>query len=550
MKTASFPSKNGRPGFSATFALGASLLLSACNPNPQQHEKAAPTAQAAVNGTFTILHTNDIHGRHRPFAVAPGNATSQTGDAGRPPSSFEHAGTVGGFAHLATAVAQVRQQRGPANVLLLDGGDTFGDDFVANQTKGAANIRLMNALGYQFMALGNHDFDYGSARTRELQQLARFPMRGANVTDKATGEPFLGDPTQVFTVGGMRVGLLSLTYHNTGLTGNPKNTAELTFGNGLEAARRYLPGLRARADVVVVLSHQGTKVDELLARQVPGIDLIVGAHSHDLITPPRQVAGVWVVQALSDAAVLGQLTVQVQNGRLTKVEGIAPTLWTDQYPADPAVAALVDSLRAPYRAQLEEVLATATGRIGRQYKSPSPFDQLAGELLREATNAEVAFLPGVGYGVSLEAGPITREALYTLLPHPSKLVTMTLTGAQLLALLEQSATNLNPGDDLKRVGGLIQSSGLAWTADLGRPTGQRVRGVQVNGQPLAPTRAYRVVTHNGMLSGIHRYTTFAQGQQIEKLDKGVTDVVEAGLRRRGTIAPPVLARVTIQAAKK
>ncbi len=549
MKTYPHPSKKARVDLSAALVLSAGLLLSACNSAPQQQKKATANAAGAVSGTFTILHTNDIHGRHRPFSVAPGNATSQTGDPGRPASSFEHAGQVGGFAHLATAVARVRQQRGAANVLLLDGGDTFGDDLLANQTKGAANIRLLNALGYQFMALGNHDYDYGSARTRELQQLARFPMRGANVTDKTTGQPFLGDPTQVFTVGGVRVGILALTYHNTGLTGNPKNTADLTFGSGLEATRRYLPALRARADVVVVLSHQGTKVDERLAREVPGIDLIVGAHSHDQITPPRQVAGVWVVQALSDAAVLGQLTVQVQNGRLSKVEGIAPTLWTNQYPADPAVAALVDSLRAPYKAQLEEVIATATGRIGRQYKSASPFDQLAGELLREATGAEVAFLPGVGYGISLEAGPITREALYTLLPHPSKLVTMTLTGAQLLALLEQSATNLNPGDDLKRVGGLIQSSGLAWTADLGRPAGQRVSGVEVNGQPLAATRAYRVVTHNGMLSGIHRYTTFAQGQQIIKLDKGVTDVVEAGLRRRGKVAPPELARVQILAAK-
>ncbi|GAA3977127.1 hypothetical protein GCM10022407_23110 [Hymenobacter antarcticus] len=127
---------------------------------------------------------------------------------------------------------------------------------------------------------------------------------------------------------------------------------------------------------------------------------------------------------------------------------------------------------------------------------------------------------------------------------------MTLTGAQLTALLEQSATNLNPGDDLKRVGGLIQSSGLDWTADLGRQAGQRVSAVQVNGQPLAATRAYRVVTHNVMLSGIHRYTTFAQGQEIKKLNKGVTDVVEAGLRRRGKVAPPVPARVQIRPAKK
>ncbi|MBT9395096.1 bifunctional metallophosphatase/5'-nucleotidase [Hymenobacter sp. NST-14] len=521
--------------------LAASWVLSSCQRALSRQEAAT------VSGSFTILHTNDIHGRHRPFAVSPGNATAQTGDPGRSPSSFERAGQVGGFAHLATAVQRVRQERGAGNVLLLDGGDTFSDDLLANLTKGAANIRLMNALGYQFMALGNHDFDYGAARTRELQQLARFPIRGANVTDKATGQPFLGEPTQVFTVGGVRVGVLALAYHNTAQTGNPDNTKELTFSSGLEAARHYVPALRARADVVVVLSHQGTKVDERLAREVPGIDLVVGAHSHDRIAPPRQVGKVWVVQALSDAAVLGQLTVQVKAGKITSVEGTAPTLWTKEFPADATIAQLVDSLRAPHRAQLEAVLATATGRIGRQYKSASPFDQLAGELLREATGAELAFLPGVGYGVSLEPGPVTREMLYTLLPHPSKLVTLELTGAQVRQLLEQTATNQNPGDDLARVGGLLQSSGLDWTADLNRPVGQRVSGVQVNGQPLDPQRPYRVVTHNGMLSGIHRYTTFAKGQNIQKLDKGVTQVVEAGLRRRGSLAPPKLARVQVVA---
>ncbi|GAB2798245.1 2',3'-cyclic-nucleotide 2'-phosphodiesterase (5'-nucleotidase family) [Hymenobacter luteus] len=528
-------------------ALGSAVLaaagtLSSCQSNSRQ-------GVASASGSFTILHTNDIHGRHRPFTVSPGNATAQTGDPGRSPSSFERAGRVGGFAHLATAVQQVRQARGAANVLLLDGGDTFSDDLLGNLTKGAANIKLMNALGYQFMALGNHDFDYGTARTRELQQLAHFPMRGANVTDRATGQPFLGEPAQVFTVGGVRVGVLALAYHNTAQTGNPDNTKELAFGSGIEAARRYVPALRARADVVVILSHQGTKVDERLAREVPGIDLIVGAHSHDRIAPPRQVGNAWVVQALSDAAVLGQLTVQVKAGKITSVEGIAPTLWTTEYPAYTKLAQLVDSLRAPHKARLEEVLATATGRIGRQYKSASPFDQLAGELLREATGAELAFLPGVGYGVSLEPGPITREMLYTLLPHPSKVVTLALTGAQVRQLLEQTATNQNPGNDMARVGGLLQTSGLNWTADLILPVSRRVSDVRVNGQPLDAQRRYRVVTHSGMLTGIHRYTTFAQGTNVLKLDKGVTEVVEAALRKRGTVAPPTPARVHIVTAK-
>ena len=139
--------------------------------------------------------------------------------------------------------------------------------------------------------------------------------------------------------------------------------------------------------------------------------------------------------------------------------------------------------------------------------------------------------------------------LYTLLPHPAKLATLELTGAQLRALLEQTATNLEPGTDLARVGGMLQSSGLDWTADLNLPIGQRVSGVQVNGQPLDQGRSYRVVTHTGMLTGIHHYTTFAAGRNIHKQDPRVTDVVEAGLQRRGTVAPPKLAAVRIVPVK-
>ncbi|MEW6613788.1 MAG: bifunctional UDP-sugar hydrolase/5'-nucleotidase [Pseudomonadota bacterium] len=506
---------------------------------------SAAAADGARSGTLTILHTNDFHGRYMPFAVAPGNATAQTGDPGRAPQSFARTGKVNGFARLATAIAQIRRERGPTNVLLLHGGDTFSDDLLGNQTRGEAIIRLMNAVGYQFMALGNHDFDYGVERTRELQRFARFPMRGANVIDQASGRPFLGDPAVILTAGGLRVGILALGYHNTDQTGSPDNTKGLRFTSGIEAAKRYVPMLRRQADVVVVLSHQGSKVDRILAREVPDIDLIVGAHSHDEIAPPERIGKVRLVQALSDAAVLGEVTIRVADGQIADVRGVAHTLWDDRYPADPGVSRLIERLRAPHRAQLEAVIATAAERIGRRYKSESPFDTLAGEILRRHAKAEVAFLPGVGYGVSLSPGPIRREDLYTLLPHPSKVVSMRLTGAQILAILEQSATNQKPENPLDAVGGLVQTAGLRWTVDLTRPIGQRIRDVAVGDAPLDPDRSYRVVTHSGMLQGIHRYGTFAEGRDIERTEDKVTDVVEAGLRAMGTVRAPALGAVTL-----
>ena len=500
----------------------------------------ACSASAAVEARgptrFTILHTNDMHGRHVPFHAAPGDATAQTGDPGRDPSQFDRAGMVGGFAYLAGAIGDVRARDGAANVLLLDGGDTFSDDFTGNATRGAAMITLMNAVGYQFMALGNHDFDYGLERTRELQALAKFPMRGANTLE--AGKPIFGDPYKIFTVGGTRVAVLALSYHNTDQTGSKANVKGLRFVSGIDVAKRYVPLLRKQADVVVLLSHQGTAVDRELARQISGVDLIVGAHSHDRIAPPERVNGVWIAQALSDDAALGELRVALDGaGRITTVDGKVIDLWNDSVRPDPAVMDMVAKVDAPSRADLDAVLGTAFDRIGRQYKSESPFDALVGAYMRAATGADIAFMPGVGYGVSIEPGPITRERLYTLLPHPTKMVTLELTGADILGILEQSATNLNPANVFDRVGGLVQTSGVDWSLDLNRPVGRRVSAVTIAGRPIAPERWYTVVTNAGLTGGLHRYD-FTGGRELKTHDQTVTQIVEDGIRRAGTIVAP------------
>lgn len=505
----------------------------------------APAGACATSGprSITILHTNDMHGRHNPIYVSPGNATAQTGDPGRSPQSFERRGWIGGAAHLAGAIQQVRRREGRDRVLLLDGGDSFGDDLLGTLTRGEAVIRIMNAIGYDMMALGNHDFDYGADRTEELQGIARFPMRGANVL--RNGSPFLGVPTLIRDIGGVQVGILTLGYHNSDRTGSSDNVRGLTFTNGIEAARRYVPGLRQRANLVIVLSHQGTKVDRELAREVSGIDLIIGAHSHDKLNPPENVNGIWIAQALSDGTMLGELTVTLGRDGISRVDGSLRELWNDQVAADPEISAIVEELRRPHRSRLETVLATAEAPIGRRYKSESPFDVLVGETLRKLTGAQVSFLPGVGYGVTLQPGPITREQVHALLPHPSKIVTMVLTGKQVLEVLEQTGTNQRPEDPLDGIGGLLQTSGLRWTIDLNQPAGRRVSNVFIGEESVAIGRDYHVVTTDGMRQGLHNYTTFARGSDVQEHLQTVTEAFEADLQRRGSIGLPRLGNVRL-----
>ena len=220
------------------------------------------------------------------------------------------------------------------------------------------------------------------------------------------------------------------------------------------------------------------------------------------------------------------------------MRGRLHTLWLEEFPEDETVARQVEALRAPYQDTLEEVIAIAGEPIGRHYRSESPFDKLVGEIICAETGAEIAFMPGVGYGVTLQPGPITREMLYTLIPHPAKLVTMRLTGDRVLEILEQCATNQAPGDPRLIVGGLVQTAGLRWSVDFAQPSGSRVSAVYVRGEAIRKDKSYHIGTNAGMARGLHKYTAFTQGQDVVIHDIQVNELAERAFANMGSGNPP------------
>jgi len=511
-----------------------SLLLAGWAYSSSEAEEKNESIRPTV---VTILHTCDFHGRHLPFMVVAEDATSQTGNPQQPDNRFQGEGLIGGFEALAAAVEKIRKNQGEQNVLLLHSGDTFSDDLLGNLTEGEAIIRMMNAVGYDYMALGNHDFDYGVSQTRRLQNLATFPMRGANIVEEETEQPFQGRPFNIFQVADVKVAVLALGYHNTHQTTAPKNIRGLRFTNGIETARHYVPKLRREADVVVILSHQGTAVDKVLAKEVDGIDLIVGGHSHDRLHPAITINHTKIVQAMSDTAALGEVRISLTGGKITTIEDELHLLWERDF-SNRDMATLIAEIRRPHRGKLEEVIGIVKTSISRQYKYESPFDLLVADLLRQQTKADVALLPGVGYGVTLPPGKVNREALHTLLPHPVKLATFQLTGRQIQSLLEQSATNLTADNPLDRVGGLIQTSGMTWTIDLTQGEGKPIRDVRINGTPLVMDKSYRVASHQGMLNGIHRYDELLKAEDVQISDERVVDIVERHFQQADSISAP------------
>ena len=486
---------------------------------------------------ITVLHTNDIHGSYKPFYAFKGNATAQTGDSVDNYMTFPKNGEIGGFARIASAIKSIRSKKDSTSVLLLDGGDTFSDDLLSNITKGEVVISLMNELDYDMMVLGNHDFDYGLERTKELARLANFPMRAANVIDSTTNEPIFNEAYKIIEKNNVRIGVLPIAYRNTNLTGNPKNMEGIRFEQGLSTIKKYLPELRAKSDIIIVLSHEGMSVDKIIAEEIDGIDLIVGAHSHDLIQPPYKSNGTFVVQAMSDAAVLAETELIIENKRLKDINTNYHFLYADEWEEDEKILKSIQDYRFEHKKELEEYVAMAKTPIGRQYKEESPFDKLVTSILMDEMSSDVAFMPGVGYGITLQ-NKIHKEDVFKLIPHNSKIITLNLTGKQLLELLEQTATNLKPKDKMDTVGGLLQSSGMEYTLDLSKLPDDRIRNIQIGGKAIDLNKRYKVATHSGMLNGIHNYTQFAEGTNIQITEINLNDFIVQKLQEMKDINFP------------
>ena len=493
---------------------------------------------ASQPGTgFTILHTNDLHG----------HITSWQGWEG------ELAGkTVGGMDRLASVVQQIRGAIGASNVLLLDAGDTLGDTMIADETKGKTIIEVMNTIGYNAMVVGNHEPDFTARVLKQRVAEAKFPVLAANIIETRTGK-FFTQPFIIKDVNGIRVGILGIAYPNTPFTTAKMNVQDLEFRDAVATVRSFIPKLKtAGAQIVIVLSHYGLSSDIKLAQQVPGIDIIVGGHSHNRMKNALREHNTLIVQAGAHGSDVGRLDLEVVKGKIVGHQHRLITLDNAVIPRDPQVGSLIDRALATHATKLNEYLAetrtplsraqTIAGETPRKRDQESLADSLFADIIREKTQADVVILPGLGYGVAIGAGKITANDLRNLIPHDSKTVTMTLTGDQIKEILEQSLENTYTDDPKQKVGGIVQVSGITFKYNAAGSYPQRLIAVRVNGAPLVMDRTYKIATNSLLAQGGHHYKSFLMGKNIEEKETQYL-LVKKALQQRGTIQAPVPGRI-------
>ena len=465
-------------------------------------------ALAARNrpATLTILHTNDIHGHLIPWQGWDGDLRGKT---------------VGGLGRLAGAIAREREAAGEGNVLLLDAGDLIGDTMLADLTEGKALVEALNFLKYEALTIGNHEPDFGTDALKRRMAEAAFPTIACNLTEKATGKLFT-KPYFIREVAGVKVGVLGLAYPKTARTTAPKNVAAVEFHPPGLAVKEYLPRLRADgAEIVVVLSHLGLGADQQLAWELEGIDVIVGGHSHNRMPEAETVGTTLIVQAGAHGSDLGRLDLTIGAGRVTAHKRTLIPLTHDTVPADLAAEQLLARLLEPHREELDRVVGQAAGWLvraqtlagqkARRRDEESPVDSLFADILRAATEADVCFLPGVGYGLAIPPGPVTAALLRQLVPHDGQVVTMRLKGAQVREVLEQAVENAFTDDPTVKVGGMIQVSGLRFRYDPSAAKGRRVWSVERVDGRWDDDADYTVATNSMLAAGGHNQRTLTEG---------------------------------------
>ncbi len=520
-------------------------------------------------GNVSFMHFTDCHAQLNPIYFREPSVNLGVSEAiGRPPHlvgenllkyfkiapgtpaahaftylNFEQAaqtyGKVGGFAHLATLVKQVRASR--PHALLLDGGDTWQGSATALWTKGQDMVDACKLLGVNLMT-PHWEFTLGAERVNEIIEKdfagsIEFLAQNVHTSDF---EDQVFKPYVMREMSGVSVAVIGQAFPYTPIANPRYMVPDWTFGIKDDHMQMMVDKARGEgAQVVVVLSHNGMDVDIKMASRVTGIDAIMGGHTHDGVPAPVIVTNgggkTLVTNAGSNSKFLGVLDFDVQGGKVRDFRYKLMPIFANLLPADAEMAAYINKARAPYEAKLSETLAISEGLLYRRGNFNGSWDQLIVDGLMAVKDAEIAFSPGFRWGTTILPGQaITRDHLMdqVAITYPATTVS-NLTGANIKTILEDVCDNLfNPDPYYQQGGDMVRVGGLEYTCDPLAASGNRISDMRLNGKSVDAGKAYKVAGWAPVAEGV-------QGEPI-------WDVMETYLKSEKTIKARKLNMPTVK----
>ncbi len=513
------------------------------------------TGQAAERAWVTVLSTTDLHGNLLPIDYYTDQPDTR------------------GLAKIATLVRQARAEN-PTGTLLVDSGDVIQGSPLQylhntrNNTPPDAMMRAMSALGYDAMTVGNHEYNFGLTVLEKARREATFPWLSANTYRAGTAETY-HRPYIVKDVGGVRVGILGLTTAGVPFWENAANYTGLEFREPLAEAKKWVSVLRGaeRVDLVVITMHMGLEEDlrtgiaspgqvryeneaVAIARQVPGIDLILMGHTHREI-PGVVVNGVLLAQANLWGRHLARADVYLERGDdrvwhvAAKQARTIPVL--PQTAIDPEIAAIAE----PYDREARTWLSRQIGESAEELTalearvSDTALIDLVQRVQLESGQADVSMAAVFNRQARIPKGRVSVRDIAGLYIYDNTLVVLQVTGQQLRAALEHSARFFKEYVPGQRPADLVderipdynfdQAEGVDYDLDISQPVGQRVRNLRFKGQPVTAAQTFRLATNNYRVSGGGGYDMYKDAPVVMRSSQEIREMIIDWVEKGGRI---------------
>lgn len=459
--------------------------------------------EPSVNLGVGTMHGEWPHlvGEHflRAAGVRPGTAEAYAFTSVDFEQAARRYGRVGGFAHLATLVKQLKASRPGA--LLLDGGDTWQGSATSLWTQGQDMVDAALLLGVDVMT-GHWEFTYGADRVQQVVEkdfAGKIDFVAQNIKTADFGDPVF-KPYVIREINGVPCAIIGQAFPYTPIANPRYFVPDWTFGIQDDHLQEMVDEARGKgAQVVVVLSHNGMDVDLKMAARVRGVDAIFGGHTHDgvpVAVPVRNAGGTTLVtNAGSNGKFLGVMDFDVRGGKVVDFRYRLLPVFANQLVPDPAMEALIARVRAPYEERLAEKLAVTDGLLYRRGNFNGSWDQLICDALMEVQGAQIVFSPGFRWGTTLLPGDtITRELMMDQLAITYPYATLTqMRGEMIKTVLEDVADNLfNPDPYYQQGGDMVRVGGLTYACDPNQRMGQRISDLRLDGKPIEADKTYKV----------------------------------------------------------
>jgi 5'-nucleotidase len=434
-------------------------------------------AEDAETTKITVIHTNDTHAR---LLEADGGL---------------------GFAKIAALIKEAKASN--PNTLVLDAGDTLHGLPIVNISKGENALKVLEAAGYDYMTLGNHDFNYGYERLVELKDMSKVVMLSANVSKDGKN---LFTPYAIKEIGGVKVGIFGLTTPETAYKTSPANVEGITFADSIEISKKMVEELDEQTDIIIALAHIGLDessviTSKAIAESLEGVDIIIDGHSHTKLETGLLVNDILIAQTGNYGQSLGYINIEVKDGEVvSKTAELLPAANTADVVPDPDVEKRLEEINEENKAEFSKIVAKTDvyldGVRENVRTKETNLGNLSADAARAATGADVAFVNGGGIREDIPIGDITKGKVAAIFPFGNIIQVKKITGEDLLAMLEVSVKGYPAAN-----GAFLQVSGLTFAFDPAKEAGTKVSDVVVGDKPLDLAAEYSVAVNDFMAIG-------------------------------------------------